>query len=798
MNKRRKKLVGTIIVFFTIIVPLNALKLWNLSNQTTRNVQNIFSRQLDTSSALLFHFEPKTTWKTLASELQIKDLQFSLEIPHKNKDLKNLKEINCSGKTSSLSTYLKKVVAKCLSGERVVLLFNLEDKDGFTASIYKPFETSVFVDKDPLTSLYSLYTSSSRTHAINQNPYNEFFLQPEDVSQSLLQSSQETSPSSAYSRKYKMVFVANKEYSQYHGNTIESVSLALQTLLTRVNFIYSQELGVSFHLIQNYQDAICLDIIYNNSLCETLPNNRNILSVASDFLESLNITEDLYDIGHSLTTYNGGEAAYPSLCKERSKAYAFTGLPIPEGDKFAVDFVAHEIGHQVRAGHAFRDCSEINGRVTGISAVEPGSGSTIMGYASLCGEDDLQELADPYFNNLILEHMREYLITLDCGEVDVLSEEVPLAQAIPFVTIPIGSNFQLRGVFDQSVNVENDYYFSWDRIDPGVVAFDDVEEGQLRSWSPSLSQSRFFPNLGFILYQGDVTLDDSNYLKAEVLPQIEKTMLFRFTLRKFFETEVENEDFNYGYFSFWDTNLTFVESNGVSISNIEVDEEQISVQVNPGDLFDIWAQVTICISVAENILPEISNISEFNSRDYTIDLPWQQEVCKLLQSNSTFTQNVNLPPVAETGEWLVIAQATNLLDQELEEKLFYIFDLQRINLVSNAITTSPFAQVPSAPPTNFPFTLGPTRSPEEWVFIPPNGPTPSPTKVDEGVDYDFIFFVLVRVSGALIFIAVLLLAKLFYDGQKLPPVQRAPSAEIEGNEPEVKEANIPTKGISLA
>ncbi|WP_431137756.1 reprolysin-like metallopeptidase, partial [Psychroserpens mesophilus] len=85
-----------------------------------------------------------------------------------------------------------------------------------------------------------------------------------------------------------------------------------------------------------------------------------------------------YDIGHLF--HRGSEAGNAgfigAVCSENRKGSAYAATPTPEGDRFDLDFVAHEMGHQFGANHTWSFDSE----GSGVQA-EPASGTTIMGYA---------------------------------------------------------------------------------------------------------------------------------------------------------------------------------------------------------------------------------------------------------------------------------------------------------------------------------------------------------------------------------------------------------------------------------
>ena len=86
-------------------------------------------------------------------------------------------------------------------------------------------------------------------------------------------------------------------------------------------------------------------------------------------------------------------------------------MPTPEGDLYAIDYVAHEIGHQFGGNHTFNgnqfDC--------GVRQPQPGH----FGRArqrlddhglrrDLRGQDDLQPHSDPYFSQRSITEIGTY------------------------------------------------------------------------------------------------------------------------------------------------------------------------------------------------------------------------------------------------------------------------------------------------------------------------------------------------------------------------------------------------------
>ena len=188
------------------------------------------------------------------------------------------------------------------------------------------------------------------------------------------------------------------EYSNYFGATSSSqVSLVLAAInatLARCNGVYEKDLALHLNLI-----AATTNVIYYNPSTDPYdPASTGAGGTWNNQLQSTLtsvIGEANYDIGHLFGASGGGGNAgcIGCVCTNGSKGSGFTSPAdgIPQGDNFDIDYVVHEVGHQLGANHTFSYANE----GTGVNK-EIGSGITIMGYAGITSQDVAAHSIDIY------------------------------------------------------------------------------------------------------------------------------------------------------------------------------------------------------------------------------------------------------------------------------------------------------------------------------------------------------------------------------------------------------------------
>ncbi len=329
-------------------------------------------------------------------------------------------------------------------------------------------------------------------------------------------------------KRYTIAISAAGEYTRYHGGSKVLALAAITTLLNRVNEVYQRDVGAEFVLASG-NDAI----IFTDPASDPFSNDdtdvdvNGLVQATAQTLPSGALGP--FDIGHVVNTGGGGLAGLGVLCTA-DKSDGMTGSSDPVGDAFFIDYVAHEIGHQFGADHTFNGTTGSCGggnRATG-QAFEPGSGSSIMAYAGICGEENIQPHSDPYFHSKSIERMRAHMATVStCGTTLPLSNNAPQAAAGSDYVIPANTPFALKG---SGADLDGDtLLYNWEQIDLGnessniATMVDDGTRPLFRFVSPTRSTERILPSLPSLL--------SGTLAKGEAWPTTNRDLNFRLTVR---------------------------------------------------------------------------------------------------------------------------------------------------------------------------------------------------------------------------------------------------------------------------
>lgn len=331
-------------------------------------------------------------------------------------------------------------------------------------------------------------------------------------------------------RTFRLAQSVTGEYTTYFGGTKALALAAINNTMTRVNGVFEKDFGVHMNLIAT-NDLL----IYTNAATDPYSASASKANWNQELQTNLTnvIGSANYDIGHLFGGDGGGGNAgcIGCVCKDptgsvpkgKGSGYTSPGDGIPQGDNFDIDYVAHEMGHQFGGNHTFTHSNESGS----IAQMEPGSGTTIMGYAGITGATDVQAHSDPFFHAITIQQVTNYVKSTTCQTTTLTGNAVPTANAGSDFTIPKGTAFMLTGT---ATDANGDVLtYDWEQMDKGTTtttypSVTATTGPAFKSFVTSTSPIRYFPQMSTVLA-------GATSWKWEAVPNVARTLNFRLTVR---------------------------------------------------------------------------------------------------------------------------------------------------------------------------------------------------------------------------------------------------------------------------
>ncbi|SEW14258.1 zinc-dependent metalloprotease [Kaistella antarctica] len=314
------------------------------------------------------------------------------------------------------------------------------------------------------------------------------------------------------SNTFRLALSCTGEYSQYiltragtpvgatDAEKIAVVLGAMNASMTRLNGVYEKDLSLHYNLISETEALIFLNAATDPYAAGGGPDvaNTGINSALGPNARTL------YDLGHLIDKKPANGAAYLGvICGSASvqKAGGWTAHNIPVGATFDIDYVAHEMGHQMGAGHSYTFSTTQQSQ-----KVEPGSGSTIMAYTGIVGNLDVQYNSHDNFHYSSISQIKSKINSVACGTNVPYTLLPPNLDAGPNYVIPHTTPYVVRATTTDTNNAS--YTYTFEQIDQadaaqmGALSYTYLTKPSgpnFRALPQTTQPYRYFPNFNTVL-----------------------------------------------------------------------------------------------------------------------------------------------------------------------------------------------------------------------------------------------------------------------------------------------------------
>jgi hypothetical protein len=412
---------------------------------------------------------------------------------------------------------------------------------GIQAMIFRTDKVNEFIE--PYSKNHSIYAAFKSQRTKGNLPWTCSTDDKKLVTDLNLQGSTTGRPESSDGtlKTMRLAQSCNGEYSTFFGAAQTGTTLAdtnivlaaFNATLTRCNGVYEKDLALHLNLIPESRF-----VIFFNPATDPYTTlgawNGQLQATLTAVIGEAN-----YDIGHMFGASGGGGNAGCIGCVCNSGKGSGITSPadgIPQGDNFDIDYVVHEVGHQLGGNHTYSHVNE----GTGVNK-EVGSGITIMGYAGITNQDVAPHSID-IFHQASIQQIQSNLATKTCPITTNITANnaTPVVAPVTNRTIPLSTPFILTGSATDA-NAGDILTYCWEQNDNSTTTGNNSVASPTKltgpnwlSFSPTTNTSRTCPILPTILAGNFITgpLPGGDAIaNIEALSSVARTLNFRLTVR---------------------------------------------------------------------------------------------------------------------------------------------------------------------------------------------------------------------------------------------------------------------------